>query len=294
MIKATRDWAPMEAQGRAFGTLEAGRGSFEVVSASAMLAIFAWFGSTDAALASVITVFSVVNIALGLAAWFILEEPGKSAKADSQQKPPRNSWQEVMTVLKIPTVWLLAVIIMAANSAYWATYYFTPYASDVFLMSVAMAGLLSVGRMWIKPFVAFISGFVADRFGISRTVAFCMLVTTVSFALFAMTPGNQALLPLVLLNVAVAAASIFALRGIYWGLLAEGGVPVALTGTAVGVASAIGFVPEVYMPLVGGVLLDAYPGSLGYRLMFAGVAVAGAVGVVAAILLVRMNRPVRG
>jgi MFS family permease len=183
---------------------------------------------------------------------------------------------------------------MAANTAYWATYYFTPYASDVFLMSVAMAGLLSVARMWIKPFVAFISGFVADRFGISRTVLVCMLVTTVSFVLFAMTPGNQALLPLVLLNVAVAAAGIFALRGIYWGLLAEGGVPVALTGTAVGVASAIGFVPEVYMPLIGGVLLDAYPGSLGYRLMFAGVAVACAVGVVAAILLIRMNRPVRG
>jgi sugar phosphate permease len=290
MIKGTRDWAPSSEQGRAFGILEAGRGVVEVIPSTILLAVFAWLGSTDAALATVIVSYSILNIALGLAAWWILEDPRTSGEPDLQPGKRGDGWAEVMSVLKMPTVWLTAVIIMAANSAYWGTYYFTPYASEVFLMSAAMAGLLSVARMWVKPFAALGCGFVADRFGISRTVACCMFLTAISFALFAMTPAKQALLPLVVVNVAIAAVGIFALRGIYWALLSEGGIPVALTGTAAGAASAIGFLPEIYMPLLGGVLLDGYPGPLGYRLLFAGIAAMAAVGVLAAILIMRLNR----
>ena len=93
-----------------------------------------------------------------------------------------------------------------------------------------------------------------------------------------------------MLNVVVAAAGIFALRGIYWALLDEGRVPAALTGTAAGVASAIGFLPEIYMPLLGGGILDGYPGNLGYRMLFTGVTAATAVGVIAAFLLLRLNQ----
>ncbi len=290
MIKGTRDWASSSDQGRAFGILEAGRGVVEVVPVTILLAVFAWLGSTDAALATVIRCYSVMNIVLGLAAWWILEDPQISREPALQAEKRRGGWAQVMSVLKMPAVWLTAAVIMAANSAYWGTYYFTPYASEVFLMSVAMAGLLSVARMWVKPFAALAFGFVADRFGVSRTVACCMLLTAISFTLFAMTPANQALLPLVVLNVAIAAVGIFALRGIYWALLNESGIPIALTGTAVGAASAIGFLPEVYMPLLSGVLLDGYPGPLGYRLLFAGIAVMAVVGVGAAVLLMRHNR----
>ncbi|MBW2542830.1 MAG: MFS transporter [Deltaproteobacteria bacterium] len=290
MIKATRDWAPSAEQGRAFGTLEAGRGVFEVLPAMAMLAVFAWLGSTDAALATVLVGFSVVNITLGLAAWWVLEDRSDIGECDSMPRMSGNGWARVVTVLKMPTVWLTAIIIMATNTAYWATYYFTPYASEVFLLSVAIAGLLSIGRMWVKPFAALASGFVADRFGISRTVAFFMVVTTISFGLFAITPSNEALLPLVVVNLAVAAAGIFSLRGIYWALLDEGSVPASLTGTAAGAASVIGFLPEIYMPLIGGVILDGNPGASGYRLLFTGVTAAMTVGVGAAFVLLRRKR----
>ena len=63
-----------------------------------------------------------------------------------------------------------------------------------------------------------------------------------------------------------------------------------MTGTAAGVASVIGFTPDVYMPVVNGVVLDIYPGLPGYRILFTGASVIAAVGGVAAWLLVR-NRP---
>jgi predicted MFS family arabinose efflux permease len=287
MIKATRGWAPADEQGRAFGILETGRGLTEVLSHSALLALFAWLGSTYAALSTVIVCFSVVNIGLGVAAWFLIED---SSSADSSSTK-KVGGQDVLAVLKMPVVWLISVVILCAYSAYWGSFFFTPYASDVFLMSVTMAGVLSVGRMWLKPIAALAAGFLGDKFGISKTVAASMAITAVSFALFALTPATPAVLPLVILNVAISASFIFARRGIYFALLEEGGIPLKLTGTAAGVASAIGFIPDIYMPVVGGFLLDGYPGVMGYRLLFGFVAILAVIGFIAAVMIVRLQKP---
>ena len=286
MIKATRGWAPADEQGRAFGILETGRGLGEVVSHTALLALFAWLGSTYAALSTVIVVFSLFNIGLGVAAWFLIVDNECVDSSDRRRVGP----QEVLQVLKMPVVWLISVVILTAYSAYWGSFFFTPYASDVFLMSVTMAGALSVGRMWLKPFAALAAGFLGDRFGIARSVALSLAITAISFALFALTPSDPSILPLVIINVAISATFIFALRGIYFALLEEGGIPLALTGTAAGVASALGFVPDIYMPIVGGYLLDTYPGVTGYRLLFGFVAVLAVIGFLAAVLILRLQK----
>lgn len=286
MIKATRGWAPADEQGRAFGILETGRGLSEVLSHTALLALFAWLGSTYAALSTVIVAFSLFNIGLGVAAWFLIEDSDRK-EAGKQHKV---GLKEVKQVLKTPVVWLISVVILCAYSAYWGSFFFTPYASDVFLMSVTMAGVLSVGRMWLKPFAALAAGFLGDKFGISKTVAISMAITAASFALFALTPSVPSILPLVIFNVAISATFIFALRGIYFALLEEGGIPLALTGTAAGVASAIGFIPDIYMPVIGGYLLDAYPGITGYRLLFGFVAILAVIGMIAAILILRIQK----
>ncbi len=286
MIKATRGWAPADEQGRAFGILETGRGLSEVLSHTAMLALFAWLGSTYAALSTVIVAFSLFNICLGVAAWFLIEDSDRE-EAGMQHKV---GLQEVKQVLKTPVVWLISVVILCAYSAYWGSFFFTPYASDVFLMSVTMAGVLSVGRMWLKPFAALAAGFLGDKFGISKTVAISMAITAASFALFALTPSVPSILPLVIFNVAISATFIFALRGIYFALLEEGGIPLALTGTAAGVASAIGFIPDIFMPVIGGYLLDAYPGITGYRLLFGFVAILAVIGLIASVLIVRIHK----
>ncbi|NOR19778.1 MAG: MFS transporter [Xanthomonadales bacterium] len=287
MIKATRGWAPADEQGRAFGILETGRGLSEVLSHTALLALFAWLGSTFAALSTVIVSFSLFNVGLGVAAWFLLED-NQNAETASDKKV---GVQEVLQVLKMPVVWLISLVILCAYSAYWGSFFFTPYASDVFLMSVTMAGVLSVGRMWLKPVAALAAGFLGDRFGISKTVAASLAITAASFGLFALTPANPAVLPLVIINVAISATFIFALRGIYFALLEEGGIPIALTGTAAGVASAIGFIPDIYMPVVGGYLLDGYPGVTGYRMLFGFVAILAVIGFIAAVLIMRLQKP---
>lgn len=263
LIKATRNWAPSTEQGRAFGILESGRGVAEVASSTAFLVVFAKLGSGNLGLSWVIILFSVSNILVGILTWFSLYD----SKRDDSEKE-KIGFKEVIKVLKMPIVWLISVVILAAYSAYWGSYYFTPFATEVFLMSVVFGGALGVGKMWIKPLSALGAGFLADKIRPSKTVAWSFVILIFSFSVFIFTPGSPKLVLILVINTAIAAAAIFALRGVYFALLEEGGVPLAVTGTATGALSVIGYTPDVFMPMVGGVLLDGYPGALGYRYFF--------------------------
>ncbi len=91
-------------------------------------------------------------------------------------------------------------------------------------------------------------------------------------------PGVASMFYLMMFNALLAATMIFALRAIYFALLEEGKVPLAVTGTAAGVVSAIGFTPDIFMPEIFGYLLDTYPGAEGYRYFYfiiAGICILG-------------------
>ena len=287
MIRVTRNWAPSTEQGRAFGILETGRGLGEVLASMAMLAVFGALGSNAYALSTVITIFSTITVGLGVTAWFTIEDiaAGQGVEGDQPKIGPR----EILAVLKLPAVWLIAVVILAGYSAYWGTFRFTSYSSDIFSMTVTMAAVISVGKMWAKPIAALVAGFVSDKIGIARSVSFLFVVLIASFTLFALMPGEPSLVAIMILNVAIASVAVFAIRGIYFALLDEGGIPLSVTGTAAGVVSVIGYTPDIFMPLIGGVILDLTPGPEGYKIFFLLVAGICVLGLVATLILDRNN-----
>lgn len=286
LIKATRNWAPSTEQGRAFGILESGRGITEVLSSTALIAIFAKLGSGNLALSWVIILFSGLNIIIGIMTYFTLYD---SPRDRPDLKEEKIGIHDILKVLKMPVVWLISIVILAAYSAYWGSYYFTPYATDAFKMSVVFGGALGVGKMWLKPLPALGAGFLGDKIGPSRTCALAFVILIVSFGIFTFIPTRPSLVLILISNTAVAALAIFALRGVYFALLEEGGVPLALTGMATGALSVIGYTPDIFMPMLGGVLLDRYPGALGFRYFFAFIAVLSIFGLLAAAIIRRKS-----
>lgn len=292
MIRMTRNWAPPEEQGRAFGILETGRGLGEVLSSAGFLAVFAVLGSGDPALSSVITSFSVLILLLGVVAWFTLEDTVDEMEFAGEKA--KVGLHEIISVLKMPVIWLISTVIFTGYCAYWGTYRFTSYSTDIFMLSVTIGAAIGVGKMWLKPVAALVAGFIADKFGISRSITCLFAVLIASFLIFAILPGNSAMLAMMLANVAVASLAVFAMRGIYFALLEEGGIPLAVTGTAAGIVSAVGYTPDIFMPLLGGVLLDTFPGVLGYRYFFLTVAGICAIGLIASLLIyIKYVRPGR-
>lgn len=283
MIRVTRNWAPPDQQGKAFGVLETLRGIGEASTHSVLLFVFAWLGSTEQALTVVITQLSLVIIALGVLSWFVIEDVSRDGASNNEMASV--TLRDIIAVLKMPVIWLIAIVVLCAYCAYWGSFTTTPYSSDIFMTTVAVAGVISVGRMWLKPIAALIAGFVADAFGIAVSVAVLFAVLVVCFSTIGLISPEPGKLPVVLINVAIVALAVFALRGIYFALLEEGGVPLAVTGTAGGIISAIGFTPDVFMPLFFGVITDSYPGADGYRYFYLVTSGFCAVGLVAAMTI---------
>ena len=285
LIKATREWAPSDEQGRAFGLLEAGRGVSEALLATLLVAIFAQLGGDVPAFSKIIIIYSMLHIALGIIAWRVIA-PG----APIRDEKAGSGLQDMIAAAKMPAVWLIAVVVMTSYCAYWGAYYFTPYATEVFGMSAVVAGTIAAGKIWLKPGSAAIAGFVADRLGIWQSVAGGFVILIISFAGFAVLPGTASLVVLMIANITVASIAIFAHRGIYFALLEECQISPLMTGTAAGLISMIGFTPDIFMPLIGGMLLDAYPGPKGYQIYFGFIALLCCFGLLATLLIGRSRR----
>jgi predicted MFS family arabinose efflux permease len=289
LIKATRNWAPHEEQGRAFGFLEGGRGVTEALSGSIFGAIFIWLGSTDFALSQVIILFSITNISLAFLVWFSLEKNNKNDQRDRASK--KVTMAEIIVVLKIPEVWLIAIVIMSSYSGYWGAYYFAPFATSAFGVSIGVGVAIGIGKVWLNPVAALTSGFISDKVGISRSVCSLLCLLVITFFVFGLLPHNPNMIIFMLITVVITAFAVFALRGIYFALLEEGGIPTHVTGTAAGIVSAIGFLPDIYMPYIGGVLLDSFPEAEGYRYLYFMISGMCLLGAVAAFnILSRTNK----
>jgi nitrate/nitrite transporter NarK len=283
LIKATREWAPPEEQGKAFGLLEAGRGISEAAVATLFVWIFSRLGGDVPAFSKIIILYSIMHIALGFVAWRVIA-PGPPIRDSGG----RAGLGDFVTAMKLPAVWLIGVVVMTSYCAYWGAYYFTPYATAVFGMSIVAAGAIGAGKVWLKPGAAAIAGFIADKVGVWQTVGVCFVVLIFSFAGFAILPGGASLVILMICNITIASIAIFAHRGVYFALLEECRISPAMTGTATGLISMIGYTPDIFMPLLGGVLLDGYPGATGYHYYFGFIAGLSVVGLAATLIIGRL------
>lgn len=69
-------------------------------------------------------------------------------------------------------------------------------------------------------------------------------------------------------SLIIVATGTYAIRALYFSIMREGHIPLAITGTAVGVISVVGYTPDIFASPIIGYLLDTYPGILGHQYVF--------------------------
>ncbi len=299
LIRATRDWGGTEEQGRAFGLLEGGRGLLAAVWAS-MAAIFfgflfpdgiatASFEDKSQALQAIIYGYTFITATAGIFVWFALGDSHPSDQRDLDEWKPgtENVWAHIMQVLRLPTAWLISIIVICAYVAYKGFDNYSLYAVQGFgLSQVEAAKIVAIGA-WMRPFAALGAGLLGDRFLVSRMTVVCFAMLLVSQLLFAILTPQPSLAWVLLLNILAGSSAMFGLRSLYYALFEECRIPAAVTGTAVGLVSVIGYTPDIFVSYTGGVLLDRSPGLAGHQHYFYFLAAFAAIGLFVSLLLMR-------
>jgi nitrate/nitrite transporter NarK len=298
LIRATREWGGPEQQGVAFGLLDGGRGLLAALLAMLALFLFAQLlpdggvsatpEQKTAALKSTIFVYTGACLVAAAFVWLFIPATAPE-KHSSRLRPHRSGY--LIELLKMPAVWLQAVVIIAAYCTFKGIDYYSQYASDVWGWSDVRSAGLSAFSSWMRPIAAIGAGLLADRLSSSRVVIGCFVLTVAAYISLILTTPAEVTIWLLWANVMISCLGLFALRGIYFALLEESQVPRYMTGTAVGVISFIGYTPEIFMPLLGGWLLDRWSGEItGYNVLFSFLGLMSIVGIVATVMLRRLHR----
>ena len=295
MIRGTREWGGDGSQGRAFGILDGGRGLVAAGLASIAVVVFSRFlvdgiDSVDpdtrrTALINVIYFYTSITFSAGIITWLLVPE------SPSLQRPQASdSLAKIREVLRQPIIWVQAAIVVSAYCGYKGLDNYSLYAVEVLGMSEVGAAEFTASCAYLRPIAAISAGFLADRVGAGRLMATLFLILILSCGILGFAEPVSGANLIILSNVFISFAGVYALRAVYFALLGETNVPASMTGTAVGLISLVGFTPDIFFASIGGRLLDNAPGVTGHHHYFLFLAGIMLVGLIATGILVWLNR----
>lgn len=289
MIKATRIWGGSNSQGKAFGFLDGGRGLVGALFGVMGVLVFSLFISSEisevtisesrVAFKQVIIVSAGIVVLVGILVWFFLKLDKQTEKEIILEKITAS---QVREVLKLPSVWLLMIIILCAYVGYKITDVFSLYAKDVMLYNQVQSAQVGTFLLFIRPIVGVVIGVLADR---SQTTFWLVVGFIVSFLgalLFATEIITSSATILFFASILIVATGVYAARSLYFAVMEKGQIPLILTGTAVGLISLIGYTPDIFAGPAMGYLLENSPGAKGHQHVFWMLALFSFIGGIAA------------
>jgi sugar phosphate permease len=263
MIKATRVWGGENKQGIAFGFLDGGRGLVAAAFGSVGVLIFSLFIDVDISETSleerqyafkyvILTCSTIVAVIAILVYFFLKPLESDSPKSDINYF----NLKSFKILLKIPSVRLLMLIILCAYTGYKASDLFTLYAQDVMGYDAIKSASVGTSLLYVRPIIGVVVGFMADRTRASLWLIIGFLLTTLSSIVFALGIIDDSTTLLFIINILLMAIGIYSCRVLYFATLEEAKIPIALTGTAVGLVSIIGYTPDIFSGPMFGILVD--------------------------------------
>lgn len=283
LLKSLREIASEKEQSKAYGFMDGGRGLVYAIDGVAIVSIFGYFSKVSSDLAGlngVITYYSIVAIVLGVLLFFLMKDHKPQAAAetlDTAEKQEKISLSQVLEVVKMPAVWILSSILCCTYVMNIAFYYFTPYATSRFGMAATAGAIVTIAAQYVRPAASFGGGIIADKLGRSKVmyVTFSMMAIG-TFLMVIM--GNMSTTLFIALCIMIY-AGMYGGYSLVFSMMEEGGVPIRVAGTAIGLVCTVGYLPEVIVPFCSGKILDTF-GDGGYRYMFIAIVIIMVVGLV--------------
>ncbi|MCG8701203.1 MAG: MFS transporter [Bacteroidales bacterium] len=294
LIRTTREWGGENLQGLAFGWLEGGRGATAALLGTVTLFVFSDFdaGTLQAvnitterisAYRNVILLTSIFTFVSGILIWFLVPDNKENRLSHNIKL------NQISHLLTIPSVWLLAIIIICAYVGYKITDDFSLYANQVIGFNEVESAGVGTSALWMRALAAVLAGYMVDKIRASKLIGICFAIAALGGFLVA-SGILESMVLMMLLNLAVVMVGVFGLRALYFTLIHEANIPMQYTGTVVGIVSVMGFTPDIFMSPWMGILLDRNLGSEGHRYVFLVLSLFAVVGFIASLCFTLINK----
>ncbi len=300
LIKATRVWGGSASQGKAFGFLDGGRGLVGALFGTMGVLVFSLFITSEiadstiaenrAAFRYVILISTAVIVFVGILVWMFMQLDRKAEKEIILEKIKMS---QIKKVLRLPSVWLLMIIILCAYVGYKITDVFSLYAQDVMGYDQVESAKVGTFLLFVRPVVGVIIGILADRTKITLLLFLSFVISFLGAILFASGLISESLTILFFISILVVSTGVYAARSLYFAVMESGQIPLVLTGTAVGIISIVGYTPDIFAGPTMGFLLDNSPGAEGQQHVFWMLALFSFVGGIAAWYYYRLYGKLR-
>lgn len=297
-MKIVKMLARASEEGRFFGILDGGRGVVEALMGTIGLAIFASILGTSTevadkttALVTVINVYSAIVLAAAVFV-IIFVDSDKNLAAHAENSGERTEEEKfkfsmVGALLKNGNVFLMASIIFMGYTVYWTVYYLGGFLQTNVGVDAVTAGTVTAIVLWMRPVGGFLGGFLADRIGRSKTIFGAIAGASTLLVVLTFMPVTSTGMFYVV--IVVLGAFLYAIRGTYWSLLGQCNISAAMMGTAIGVISFLGYLPDIILPQMNTYLWNTFGDTGGYEAYFLISAGFGVVGALLALVHSRIN-----
>lgn len=297
MIKAARVWGGSTSQGKAFGFLDGGRGLVGALFGALGLLIFSLLLGSDLnlseaeetrnALKQVILFSSIIVALVGVFVWFFMKLDNKIEKEISIESI---RFSQIKDVLRLPSVWLLMMIILCAYVGYKITDIVSLYAQEVMLYDHVKSAQIGTFLLLMRLVIGVLIGLLADRTDSTFLLFISFGLTLFAALMMALGFIDESTTLLFIISILILSTGVYAARSLYFAVMEKGRIPVILTGTAVGLISLVGYTPDVFVGPIMGHLLDSSPGMAGHQNVFWMLAIFSLAGSMASFAYYRMYK----
>ncbi|AWH88166.1 MFS transporter [Limnobaculum parvum] len=274
-IKAASLLGNHEEQGKIMGWMEGLRGVGVMLLAVFTMWVFSLFMPDDpSSLKSVIMIYSVVYILLGILCWFFVSDGYTSrTESDGEKKDkPAFKLSDILSVLKISTTWYCSMIIFGVYTIYAILSYSTNYLTEMYGMTLVAASYMGIVinkifRAMCGPLGGLVTTY--SRFkSPTRVIQFLAAIGAITLGALLFTNQNPGSVVVGIGLILLLAFACYASRGLYFACIGEARTPKYIMGTTVGICSVIGFLPDVFVYPTVGYWQDSLPPAEAYRNMW--------------------------
>lgn len=299
LIKLTHLIGGSDRRASAMGLLDSGRGLTAALMSSLLLYVLTILSQAPG-LSSImnLNIVYIVTIlftfTISIIVWFALAD----LKVGDENPTHRWDMKKAKEVLKSKNVWLLSLVILSSYCGYKNIDNFSVYLVDVQGLTIERSSYYTSIIFWLRPISTLIAGLVADRVAVKirggRFLTLSVLLMMGAITQLFLNQDINASFNIIFTTMIFSATFAYSLRAIYFAVFDELTIPNHVVGTAVGIVSVVGFLPDFFFGALTGYLIDNYPGRLGYNYVFLFTGLFLLLGSLAALVLYFQVKKVKG